>query len=246
MFVIRPNAVRTPSADFLTTLFWRQILIQIHSSFTTDLLILTAPQPTDRVGNPLLLPPNLVLGLSTRIAPGINLHGIRVVGIVVSVAPSSSPGFLPLNLLTLVVEHFAPIDHFGPGFGVHAHRSVHVAGHETTALAELVDGADRVDGLVQRPARVEVLFDRRQEVLAVAVGLFRAGRILRLDPRVLEGLVGRHAGARVDRQAPFDKVSCSLRHVTPVLDRSKRVVRGEDGLHLFEIAVSVERGVAAE
>ena len=58
--------------------------------------------------------------------------------------------------------------------------------------------------------------------------------------------MGRHAGARVGGQAAFDEVARAERDAAPVFEGCERVVGDEDGLHFFEVGVSVEGGVAAE
>lgn len=58
--------------------------------------------------------------------------------------------------------------------------------------------------------------------------------------------MGRHAFRRVDGQAALDEGSSRQRNTAPVLERCEGVVGDEDGLHFFEVAVSVEGRVAAE
>lgn len=112
---------------------------------------------------------------------------------------------------------------------------------EILSLAELVDGADGVDGGVQGAAGVEVLLDGGQQVLAGAVRGREAG-----DEGVLQGLVGGDALVLVNGEAAPDKVLCGRGDAAPVLDRGEAVVGVEDGLHLLEVGVAVEGGVAAE
>lgn len=66
------------------------------------------------------------------------------------------------------------------------------------------------------------------------------------DERVGEGLVGGHAGVRVDGQAAFDEVAGGEGDAAPVFEGREGVVGDEDGLHFFEVGVPVEGGVAAE
>ena len=66
------------------------------------------------------------------------------------------------------------------------------------------------------------------------------------DEGVGEGLVGGHAGVRVDGQAAFDEVAGGEGDAAPVFERGEGVVGDEDGLHFFEVGVPVEGGVAAE
>lgn len=66
------------------------------------------------------------------------------------------------------------------------------------------------------------------------------------DEGVGEGLVGGHAGVRVDGQAAFDEVAGGQGDAAPVFERGEGVIGDEDGLHFFEVGVPVEGGVAAE
>ncbi|KAL9609046.1 MAG: hypothetical protein Q9167_006167 [Letrouitia subvulpina] len=98
---------------------------------------------------------------------------------------------------------------------------------------------------MQRPPRVEVLLDRRQQVwVALLVG--GAVEVGFRDERVREGLVRGHALRRVDGEAALDELAGGEGDAAPVLERGEGVVGDEDGLHLLEVAVPVERGVAAE
>jgi hypothetical protein len=125
------------------------------------------------------------------------------------------------------------VDVHGVGAGgVGGSSTVHEA---VVALAELVDGADGVDGSVQGAAGVEVLLDDGQQVGA-ARGAGAAGGLAR-DERVQERLVGGDAGAGVDGQAALDEVAGVEADAAPVLDRGEAVVGDEDGLHLLEVGV---------
>ena len=50
----------------------------------------------------------------------------------------------------------------------------------------------------------------------------------------------------IDGQTATDEVPSGVGDIAPVFDGCEGVVGGEDGLHFFEIAVPVERCVAAE
>lgn len=125
-------------------------------------------------------------------------------------------------------------------FRVYAHHPVH---HQATTFAELVDRTNGIDGLVKCPTGVEVLLDGREQVLTGLVGVW----VVRwVDPDVLEGFVGGHACFGIDGQTPFDEIPGMLRDTAPIFDRGKRVVSCKDGLHLFQVGVTVKGGVAAE
>ena len=100
---------------------------------------------------------------------------------------------------------------------------------------------------MQRAARVEILLDRGQEIRVAADGFIGGGTGGRFHhERVGEGLVGGHAGVRVDGQAAFDEVAGREGDAAPVFEGGEGVVGDEDGLHFFEVGVPVEGGVAAE
>lgn len=122
-------------------------------------------------------------------------------------------------------------------------RSVHQP--RRPALSQLVDRSDGIDRRVQRAARVEVLLDGRQQV-GVALLVRGAVEVGLCDEGVREGLVGGHALRRVDGQAALDELAGRQRDAAPVLERGEGVVGDEDRLHLLEVAVAVEGGVAAE
>ena len=63
---------------------------------------------------------------------------------------------------------------------------------------------------------------------------------------MLQCLVRCHALIWVDGETATDEVACGFGDVAPVLDWCEGVVGGEDGLHFFEVGVSVEGRVAAE
>lgn len=96
---------------------------------------------------------------------------------------------------------------------------------------------------MQRPPSVEVFLDHRQQVGigAIVPGVSRLG-----DERVRERVVGRHAGIGVDGQAALDELARGERDAAPVVERSETVISDKDGLHFFEVRVSVEGGVSAE
>lgn len=58
--------------------------------------------------------------------------------------------------------------------------------------------------------------------------------------------MGCHAGVGVDGQAALDELSRGERDAAPVFERSEAVIGDKDGLHFFEVRVSVEGGVSAE
>jgi hypothetical protein len=58
--------------------------------------------------------------------------------------------------------------------------------------------------------------------------------------------VGRHTGGRVDGEAAADEFARREGHAAPVFEGCEGVVGHEDGLHLFEVGVTVEGRVAAE
>jgi hypothetical protein len=66
------------------------------------------------------------------------------------------------------------------------------------------------------------------------------------DPVVTQSFVRCHAFRRVDGQTALDKGSGRQRDAAPVFEGCEGVVGDENGLHLFEVAVSVEGRVAAE
>ena len=113
--------------------------------------------------------------------------------------------------------------------------------HNALGLAQLVDGADGVDGGVQGAAGVEVLLDSGQEIGGGAGGGAGAD-----DEGMLQRLVGGDALLRVDGQAAADEVLGLGGDAAPVLDGGEAVVGAEDGLHLLEVGVAVEGGVAAQ
>lgn len=66
------------------------------------------------------------------------------------------------------------------------------------------------------------------------------------DEGVRERLVRGHARGGVDGQAALDELSGGERDAAPVSERREGVVGDEDGLHFFEVGVSVEGRVAAK
>lgn len=101
---------------------------------------------------------------------------------------------------------------------INAQSAIHC---ETASLAELVDSPHGVDSTVQRATRIEVLFDRWQQIFARADLSAVGGQI---NPRVLESFVGCHPGLWVDCQTAVDEVARFLRYTAPVLDRREGVV----------------------
>ena len=102
---------------------------------------------------------------------------------------------------------------------------------------------------MQRAPRIKVFLDDRQEIGARHCGVgavARSPRQVFADEAVAEGLVGRHAGARVDGQAAADEVARGEGHAAPVFEGREGVVGYKDGLHFFEVGVAVEGRVAAE
>lgn len=63
---------------------------------------------------------------------------------------------------------------------------------------------------------------------------------------MLKCSVGGHALFRVNGQALFDEVTSHMRDIPPIFDRCERIVGLQDGLHLFQVRISIEGGVAAE
>jgi len=197
--------------------------------FRSPLLLvrrLAAPQARHHLLHPPLLLPDLLLRLPSRVPAAVDLHPLAV-------------------LLLLLLDDLVPVDVLG--LGVDAHDAVH---HEGAALAQLVDGAHGVDGAVQGAPRVEVLLDRGEQVLAgaeLALAARGVGRVQgRVDPGVLQGLVRGDALFGVDGQAAVDELAGRLRDAAPVLLRGVRVVGRQDGLHLLQVGLAVEGGVAAE
>src|SRR4051794_28919863 len=88
------------------------------------------PQSRNSLLHPALLFPDLLLSLTTGITTTINLHGVWVTE---SLCAWSS----------LILDDFAAVHVFR--FRVNAHHAVH---HEAAILAEFVDCADCIDGLV--------------------------------------------------------------------------------------------------
>lgn len=184
---------------------------------------LRRPHALLRLPDPLLLRPDHLLRLPAAVGAAVNVHGLLLA--LDGARDIASAGALVAS-------------------GLAAAGAVH-DGRGAAARAQLVDGADGVDGGVQRAARVEVLLDRRQQVLLAATGLGRVGRGVG-DPRVRQRLVRRHALGGVDGQAALDELARRLRHAAPVLERRERVVGHQDGLHLLEVGVAVEWRVTAE
>lgn len=58
--------------------------------------------------------------------------------------------------------------------------------------------------------------------------------------------MGRHAGVGIDGQTAFDELARGEGDAPPVFERSETVISNKDGLHFFEIRVTVEGGVSAE
>ncbi len=102
---------------------------------------------------------------------------------------------------------------------------------------------------MQGAAGIEVLLDDGQEIGAgegaVGAAAGPPGCVF-ADEGVAEGLVGGHAGARVDGQAAADEVARGEGDAAPVFEGREGVVGDEDGLHFFQVRVPVEGRVAAE
>lgn len=146
-----------------------------------------------------------------------------------------------VNLHTIAtIRRALSLSAHGPG-RIDAHRALHHACR--AALAQLIDGTNRVNRCMQRSPGVEIFLDHRQQVGvgAIVPVVSRLG-----DERVGERIVGRHAGIGVDGQAPLDKLAGGERDAAPVFERSEAVIGDKDGLHFFEVRVSVEGGVSAE
>lgn len=101
---------------------------------------------------------------------------------------------------------------------------------------------------MQGATGVEVLLDNGQEIGASkgAVGPVAGPGCVFANEGVAEGLVGRHAGARVNGQAAADEVARREGDAAPVFEGREGVVGDEDGLHFFQVRVPVEGRVAAE
>ncbi len=100
---------------------------------------------------------------------------------------------------------------------------------------------------MQRPPRVEVLLDRRQQVRVVAEAIVRGGVGGRLgDEGVGEGLMRGHPLLGVNRQALLDELARGQGDAAPVFEGREGVVGDEDGLHFLEVGVAVKGRVAAE
>lgn len=139
--------------------------------------------------------------------------------------------------MALFLNNLLPIHTFR--LRVNTHHTIH---HKASALAELIDSTDGINGAVQGAARIEVLLNGRQEVLAGAA----LDRVIgRVDPDMLQGFVGGHALLRIDCETAVDEVAGLLRDTAPVFEGCEGVVGGEDGLHFFQVGVAVERGVPA-
>lgn len=184
----------------------------LHSSRLPSLLHPPVPQPSTRLVDPPLLLRDLRLTLALAIR---RRHGRR------------SVLHLLIAILVLVLH----------ALRIRRTRPVH---HAQAARTQLINSADRIDGLMQGAARVEILFDSREQVLLAPVG-FRPG-----DPRVRQRFVARHARRRVDGQAALDELAGLHADAAPVLERGEAVVRDEDGLHFLQVAVAVEGRVAAQ
>jgi len=63
---------------------------------------------------------------------------------------------------------------------------------------------------------------------------------------MLKCSVGGHALFGVNGQALFDEVTSHMRDIPPIFDRCERVVGLQDGLHLFQVGIPIEGGVAAK
>ena len=96
---------------------------------------------------------------------------------------------------------------------------------------------------MQCSPRIEILLHHRQQILAGAVGGILG---CRGDPRVREGGMGGHASGGVDGQAALNEVAGVEGDAAPVFEGREGVVRYQDSLHLFEVRVPVERGIATQ
>lgn len=96
---------------------------------------------------------------------------------------------------------------------------------------------------MQRSPGVEVFLDHGQQV---GVGAIFPGASRLGDERVRECVVRRHAGVGVDGQAALDEFARGKRDAAPVFERSEAVIGDKDGLHFFEVRISVEGSVSAE
>lgn len=203
------------------------------SSSTSSSLI---PQTPRSLLHPSFLRPYHLLRLASRVAPRINLH---LVPPPIYPAPVPIPiAFAPTTTTTTTFPALLP-------GGIATQRAIHQPGG--ASLPQLVDGANSINGRMQRPPRVEILLDRRQQVRVTADGFVGGGIGQGFDDeRVGEGLVGGHADGGVDGQAFLDEVAGGEGDAAPVFERGEGEVGDEDGLHFFEVGVPVEGGVAAE
>ena len=188
----------------------------MHSSSRPAL----APQAVGRLlDSPRLLADHL-LRLASPVASTVNLHPI---------AALAHNVILPL----LVIFLFLPPRRLPAMPPVHQPRRA--------PFSKFVDGSDRVNGRVQRAARVEVFLHRGQEIL---VGAFVC--LFFCDEWVRKRLVRRHALRRINGQAGLDELAGGAGYASPVSQGGERIVCGEDGLHLLEVRVSVEGRVPAK
>ena len=132
----------------------------------------------------------------------------------------------------------------GPVGRILTEGAVHHA--QTAAFPKLVDGADGVDGGVERAPRVEVLLDDREQICAAAAVFVDGSLRIRRDPGVGYGFVGGHALLGVDGQAPLDELAGRLADAAPVFLGSEGVVCDQNGLHLFEVGFFIEWRIAAK
>ena len=172
-------------------------------------------------------------------AATVNLHRILRLRLRLRLRLSPIPIPIALTLaltltLTLLLLLLLP----RPPRRIPTQRAIHQT--RRAPSPELIDGANGIDSRVQRAARIEVLLDGRQQILAALLD----GRVG--DPRVRQRLVRRHARPRVDGQAAADELARRERDPAPVLQRREGVVRDQDRLHFFQVGVPVEGRVAAE
>ena len=122
-------------------------VINSHSSHAT-------PEPPRRLLHLPLLRPNHLLRLPPRIPPTINLH------LIPSPIHPSLPVPIPIPIPLRPPALLPP--------RIPAKRSIHQPRRAT--LPQLINGSNRINRRMQRPPRVEILFNRRQQIRRRAAG----------------------------------------------------------------------------
>jgi len=133
--------------------------------------------------------------------------------------------------------------------GLHTPRPIHHLCAKALAGPQLIDRPDRIDRRMQLDSCVEVLPDIRQQVHASSS--FAGRRLAGLaglagDPRMLQRLVSSLSLVCVNDEGGVYERFGAGRDVPPVFFGSISVVCVDDGLHFFQVGVSVEGRVARE